>query len=205
MPTPHPTSSTTTRKLSRKESRRRQRARQAVLQRVVVGLVAVAVVALAAYFVWDLVRPKLGQAYPQQARTHIQVGEPHEPYNSDPPTSGPHAAPIEAGFYDTAPADENLVHNLEHGYVVIWYNCAALDEAGCTTLKDQIKAVMERARPVILTTGAKKLIAVPRPTLNGQIALTSWGRLLKLAEFDETQVMAFVNDFRNEAPEASVP
>jgi hypothetical protein len=204
MPVPSPVRAKA-RKPSKKDARQRRRARQATLQRVAIALAGVLAVGLVTYFVWDFLRPKLGQVYPQQARTHIQVGDPHEPYNSDPPTSGPHAAPVAAGFYDTAPPDENLVHNLEHGYVVLWYNCDTLDEAGCTDLKTKIQGVIDRARPVIITTGAKKLVAVPRPGLDGLIALTSWGRLLTLSTFDETQITAFINDFRNEAPEAAVP
>jgi hypothetical protein len=34
---------------------------------------------------------------------------------------------------------------------------------------------MNRARPVVLTTGAKKLMAVPRPKMDTLIALTPWG------------------------------
>ena len=192
-------------KTSIKERRRRQRARQTRIQRLVVGIVGLVVVGLVAYFVWDVLRPKLGQVFPQQARTHIQVSDPHEPYNSDPPTSGAHAAPVNGGFYDTAPPDENLVHNLEHGYVIIWYNCDALDETQCAELKGKVQAAIDQARPVVVTTGAKKLVAVPRSNLDAQIALTSWGRLYKLATFDEVQIQAFINDFRNKAPEAGVP
>ena len=195
----------TARKLSNKESRRLRRARQKLVQRLVLAGVGVLAVGVVAYFVWDILRPKLGQTFPQQARTQIQVGDPHEPYNSDPPTSGAHAAPVNAGFYDSAPPDENLVHNLEHGYVVIWYNCDTLVEAQCAELKGSVEAIIDRARPVVITTGAKKIVAVPRPNMDARVALTSWGRLHKLATFDETQILAFVNDFRNKAPEASVP
>ncbi|NOH04996.1 MAG: DUF3105 domain-containing protein [Chloroflexi bacterium] len=63
-------------------------------------------------------------------------------YNSDPPTSGLHyATEARAGFYEeniyTYPA-AYLVHNLEHGYVIIWYNCDLLNETGCAELKSQI-------------------------------------------------------------------
>lgn len=192
-------------RLSVKEMRRQRRARQQLLTRTLVVLGAVVAIALLSYGVWNLVRPKLGQGLPQQARTHISVGDPHEPYNSDPPTSGPHASPVDAGFYESAPPDENLVHNLEHGYIILWYNCSALDEAKCQGLTAQIQAVLERARPAVITTGAKKLIAVPRPSLDTAIALTSWGRLYKLAAFDEAQILQFIYDNRGQAPEGSAP
>ena len=99
----------------------------------------------------------------------------------------------------------NVVHNLEHGYVVIWYNCSTRDEAQCQTLKAQIKEVMQRARPVVFTTDAKKLIAAPRPGLDSLLALTAWNRIYKLNAFEETSVTQFINDFRNRAPEAGAP
>ena len=79
------------------------------------------------------------------------------------------------------------------------------DEAQCQTLKEQIKEVMQRARPAIITTGAKKLIAVPRPGLDTLLSLTSWGRIYKLNAFDEASIMQFINDFRNRAPEPGAP
>lgn len=196
---------TETARKSLKEIKRAERQRRQLIGRVAWGLAGLAALALVGYFVWDLVRPKLGQSVPTQGRTHIQLGDPHEPYNSDPPTSGPHAPPIGAGFYDEAPPDENLVHNLEHGYVILWYNCTGLDETGCQTLKTQIRDVMDRAKPVVIGTDVKKLIAVPRPSMEARIALTSWGRIDKLTTFNETEIMEFVRDFRNQAPEPGAP
>jgi len=49
------------------------------------------------------------------------------PYPRLPPDSGPHYnvwAPFGTTFYDMSdrPAIENLVHNLEHGYTILWYD-----------------------------------------------------------------------------------
>jgi hypothetical protein len=168
-----------------------------------IGLIGVVIVG---YIVWGAFRPKPGQSVPQLPASHIQPGASHEPYNSDPPTSGPHyPQPASAGFYDEAPSDEQLVHNLEHGYVILWYKCAAPDDTECQTLKTQIKAILDRAKPVVITTSAKKLIAVPRPALDTLIALTSWGRIDRLNTFNEAEIMEFINDFRNLAPEPSAP
>lgn len=45
-------------------------------------------------------------------------------YNSNPPTSGTHF-PVWAkrGVYDRVLSDGHLIHSLEHGYIVISYNC----------------------------------------------------------------------------------
>lgn len=187
-------------KASAKSIREKQQAKRQRRERVWLiggGLAGVAVLIVLGYFVWDVVRPKPGQSVPWQNQTHIQEGDPHEPYNSDPPTSGPHAAPASAGFYNEPLPDENLVHNLEHGYVIIWYNCHELDESACDTLKGQIRNIID--------TSGKKLIAVPRDTLDTQIALTSWGRLYKLDAFDADKITTFVKEFRGKAPEGGAP
>ena len=45
-------------------------------------------------------------------------------YNSDPPTSGPHFAVwAKKGTYDRVISDGHLIHSLEHGYIVISYDC----------------------------------------------------------------------------------
>src|SRR5574337_1184611 len=121
------------------------------------GGAALLFVAMIGYLVWKQAQPipaipRTGEDVPIQGANHIPVGQPHEPYNSNPPTSGPHyATPAEAGFYDAAPPDEQLVHDLEHGYVIIWYNCSQLSDSQCSQLKSQIRVVMEKAGNSLIT------------------------------------------------------
>ena len=190
---------------SLKEHKRAQRQRQQLLRRAAMGVVGTVILVMAGYFIWDNFAPFPGKGVPIQSRTHIHLGDPHEPYNSNPPTSGPHAEPVEAGFYDEAPPDENLVHNLEHGYVILWYDCTGLDQAQCDALKGQIKTVMDRASTVGVFSRAKKLIAVPRAAMPMRLALTSWGRLLRLDSFDEAQINGFINRMRRRSPEPDAP
>lgn len=136
---------------------------------------------------------------------HIEPGEDHTPYNSDPPTSGQHyPVAAEAGFYTEAPEDEQLVHNLEHGYVIIWYNCDDLTSDECEQLQDDIQFAMEEAGNSPLT-DTPKLIAVPRPGMDALIALTTWGRLDKFDAFDHKRIVNFIHDFRDKAPEPNIP
>jgi len=72
-------------KLSKKEQRQHAHARRRLVSRLGWGAVGIAFLALLGYGAWNLLRPKPGQSVPQQARTHIQVGDAHEPYNTDPP------------------------------------------------------------------------------------------------------------------------
>jgi len=185
--------------VSQREMRRRERHRRQLTSRILWGALAALVLAGLGYAGWQLSRPKLGIAVPEMASQHIQIGEQHEPYNSDPPTSGPHyVQPAEAGFYDEALTDEQLVHNLEHGYVVIWYNCVKLDESACNDLKANIK-------PVINDVNGIKVIASPRDSIDVPVAMTSWGRLLKMETFDAVQARAFYKTNLNKSPEPGAP
>ena len=44
------------------------------------------------YLVWCQLQPEVlpGEIIPIQGATHIPLGQPHDPYNLEPPTSGPH-------------------------------------------------------------------------------------------------------------------
>jgi uncharacterized protein DUF3105 len=174
------------------------------------GGAALLFVAMIGYLVWKQAQPipaipRTGEDVPIQGANHIPVGQPHEPYNSNPPTSGPHyATPAEAGFYDAAPPDEQLVHDLEHGYVIIWYNCSKLSDSQCRQLKSQIQQVMGSAGNSLIT-NTPKLIGVPRTNMETQLALTTWGRLDKFDSFDSQRILNFIKVFRDTAPENNVP
>jgi hypothetical protein len=138
--------------------------------------------------------------------SHVQEGTDPGPYNSDPPTSGKHYDPTyQAGFYDESDTETQnlhpegfLVHNLEHGYVIFWYNCNLLDEQECTDLKTQIQGVMDEA-------GGTKLIAFPRESIEEPVVMTSWGRMLRFEEFDPAQARDFIQRNLNKAPEPNAP
>lgn len=154
------------------------------------------------FMVWQGIRPAAGESIPVMVATHIPVDSDPGSYNSDPPTSGPHyPEEARAGFYDTNnykyPAGY-LVHNLEHGYVIFWYNCDLLDEAACTDLKTKINSVMDEL-------GGTKLIAYPWPSLDVPLAMTSWGRLEKFESFDVNKAKAFYRANLNKAPEPNAP
>ena len=147
-----------------------------------------------------------GKAMPlMKSRRHIAPGPTHEPYNTDPPTSGPHySIPAKAGFYTDALPDEQLVHNLEHGYVVIWYNADDLTPDERALLVADIGGAMKVAGNSP-STGTPKLIAVPRPTLKYRLALSTWGRLDVLPRFDQQEILRFIAAFRDKSPEGSEP
>lgn len=134
-----------------------------------------------------------GQRFPIQGQQHIAAGQSHPAYNSDPPTSGWHYdTPLAAGFHETPVADEQVVHNLEHGHVMISYDCSKLTD--CQGTKERLQELIRRYRNW-------KITAVPRQNADAAIALTAWGWLEKLDSYDEARMTAFIDAWRDHGPE----
>ena len=84
-----------------------------------IALVAVGILGFGA---WSKLRPRPGERVPGQGTTHIQIGQSHPAYNSNPPTSGWHPPQtVQWGLPRTEIPDEFAVHNLEHGGTWITY------------------------------------------------------------------------------------
>jgi hypothetical protein len=184
-----------------KRNQQRMAARQAQRRKTRIFWIAAGVlVALASVggIAWAALQsnqPAPGQAVAIQGRDHIQLGQSHPPYNSDPPTSGWHYdQPVPAGFYDEPLADEKLVHNLEHGHVVISYDCSKLTD--CDSVKAELRGLVDRFQ-------GWKVVAVARENADAAIALTAWGRMDKLNAYDEDRIVAFINYWRDRGPEAT--
>lgn len=186
----------------RRERARKNRTRTAVIW----GGLALGILAVIALLVWSGARPLAGVAVPVEGADHIEEGTDPGPYNSNPPTSGTHfPSTFEAGFFDEEEAatlppfpEGYLVHNLEHGYVIFWYNCQLLDPAACDEMKAQIQAVMDDFDGV-------KLIAFPWGSIDVPVVLTSWGQMQEMERFDERLARTFVRRNRNQAPEPEAP
>ena len=137
-----------------------------------------------------------GERIPIQGADHIARGQAHAAYNSDPPTSGPHYVDtLDAGFYDTPQLDEMLVHNLEHGHIVISYDCSRLVD--CETTKQQL-------RDIFNDYDGWKVTIVPRQNRNAAIALTAWGWLDKMDSFNEDRIRKFIDAWRDKGPERTM-
>jgi hypothetical protein len=191
--------SSKTQRQQQHEKKRRQKLRSNLIW---VGVGAV-VLTLIGFVLWQGVRPPMGEAIPiMTSAPHLTPDTNPGEYNSDPPTSGLHyATELDTGFYDeniyTFPA-AYLVHNLEHGYVIFWYNCNLLDQSDCTELKSQIRSVMNEYNNI-------KMIAYPWDTLDVPVVMTSWGRLLRFESFDVEQARSFYRANLNKAPEPNAP
>ena len=130
-----------------------------------------------------------GEVIEDQGRNHISPGSPHEPYNSNPPTSGPHLSNLQpCDLYNDEVPDEAVLHSLEHGAIWITYK-----DKDNSELVGQLREVFEEE--------SAKVILSPRSQNESAIAVASWGRLLKLDEFDKQQILDFIQSNRNNSPE----
>lgn len=194
---------------SRRQAKRDQFRRKQTLEtwggRVLIGAVILLVIVFSWVLLSNSFRGNEGQAVPTEEAEHVPEGTIVQ-YSSDPPTSGAHYdGTMPSGFYEegqvTVPFPEGyIVHSLEHGYVVFWYNCTLLQPAECETLKNEIKAVMDEYNGL-------KLIAFPRSSIQFPVVLTSWGYMLEMTSFDAEAAGNYIeaNRSRPPAPEPNAP
>ncbi|MSQ40317.1 MAG: DUF3105 domain-containing protein [Dehalococcoidia bacterium] len=132
-----------------------------------------------------------GEHLVDQGANHIPEGTAFNTYNSTPPTSGSHwPVPARWGIYPEPLPNERQLHNLEHGGVNMQYNTQ--DQALIENLKTLAQA--QRAFPACL-------IVAPYTTMEHPIALTAWGVMLTLDQFDKKQIEEFVKFYRDQGPE----
>jgi Protein of unknown function (DUF3105) len=133
-----------------------------------------------------------GTKFPDLGQEHVPVNQQPE-YNSNPPTSGPHyVSQAEWGIHEQAPADGALVHNLEHGGIVISYNPDRVGGEELENLEIQARELSQINPRVIVT---------PRANLDAAIALTAWTYLQKLDNYDPDAVRAFYDAHIARGPE----
>lgn len=156
-------------------------------------------------------------------QSHIGPGSPFQAmpplgtYPSVPPASGPHGdVTLGAGVYRDPPAVDRLIHSLEHGGAVIWYDP---DAPGAVI--DGIRAFYQQNDPV----GQDRVIVAPYDYPDGgeagllppgtQMALVAWHRLQTCAQPNLAAAFGFTSQFasptfggrpyQGEAPEAGAP
>lgn len=169
--------------------------------RLLVGF-GVVLVLLAGGLVYAAVRPQIGVAnelsFPSQGNNHIEYGQPSPiAYNSTPPNSGPHYGGLAQWAVHEEPIRyEQLIHNMEDGGVIIYYQC----EEDCPELAEQLR---DSAQPYI-DAGRHVAVVPNRPEYtvgNGQtihedmeakIALTAWTKVLKMDEYDADAINQFI-------------
>jgi hypothetical protein len=140
-----------------------------------------------------------GQRQVDAGGTHIPAGQQGTGYTSVPATSGQHwntaDSPGPWGVYTTAQPQERMIHNLEHGGIVIWYQPALLDATGLASLTQFVQQQITEAQfKVILTPWSGANFGHP-------IAVTAWNWLLYLETADLDKVRGFIDAHYGQAPE----
>ena len=138
------------------------------------------------------------EKHPDAGQEHIDDGTTGD-YPSSPPTSGGHyAVPAGLGFYD-AESDiepERLVHNLEHGQIVIWYR-PDVEDLG----------FMETQIEELVSQEPQATIGAPYDDIEDgyNIVLTSWTRSRACVNASQEVVDDFRRQFQGKAPEPLTP
>jgi hypothetical protein len=143
--------------------------------------------------------------YPGLQPKHVKSLSVKPAYNSDPPTSGTHFyVPAKWNIYTQEIPQIALVHNLEHGGIVVQYG----DKVPATTV----------SRIALWYFGTSNgLVVVPYAKLGSSIVLTAWneppynstppkdvgghGYLATCSQFDQTAFDAFVKAHRYKSGE----
>ena len=133
----------------------------------------------------------------RRARSRDHTQDPNEAveYPTKPPTSGKHfveAAP-DGAFGDPPPRDEEIVHTLEHGRVIFWFE---------PTLPEEQRANLK----ALFDSDSYQMVLVPKSRMEAQIAASAWnrdpdplgtGRLLSCPRYNE-KVFDALRTFRDE-------
>jgi hypothetical protein len=121
-------------------------------------------------------------------------------YKANPPASGNHWGAWDTtwGNYTMPLVPERWVHNLEHGGVVLLYNCPS----GCANDVAALTAIKNGLRPDKF--GARRVIITPFPGMPRPFAAVAWNWRWQGDTVDAQAINCFIAARYDKAPE-SVP
>ena len=127
----------------------------------------------------------VGTPVPTTGADHVPVGT-VVTYSTTPPTSGSHwGAPADCGIYDEGLPDERVVHNMEHGHVIISYN---LPNTGDAASLLQLATDL----PNLENWGIVRPYSEIDP---GTVAMTAWGVMDLVQGVDEESIRTFYQTY----------
>lgn len=154
-------------------------------------------------------------------RAHIGAGggpatmPPLSAYRSQPPTSGPHnSVPLAAGQYPDPPLIDQVIHSLEHGAVVIWYDPSALSSKELIDLQRFFLKSHERAKVIIAPYNYPDQKTGGKLPADKKMVLVAWHRMQTCSNVSLPIAFQFVyhydsglpaRDYKGAAPEPSSP
>ena len=175
---------------------------------LVLGAVALAALVVGGGYLWKLQQAGstfdalIAEGQPALARVeitpdrgggHLGPGQGHS-YGTAFPTSGIHdRVPIDPGFYTEPQRATQLVHAVEHGHIVIYYDQPGAEARGA--IEDWTGLFGGQWGGVV---------AVPSSGLGKAVILTAWRKILKLDAFEPAAAAAFVDAYRGRGPENMV-
>jgi len=137
------------------------------------------------------------EKFPSEGTSHVSPDTDIE-YERIPPTSGPHyGSTTSAGYYEERPSFGSLVHSLEHGAVVIYYDPGTITQSAKAHLQSYAQEY----------TGAwQSVIVVPHPEEDPEspYVLTAWRTKLELDSYDKKTVRTFIAEYLGRGPENPV-
>lgn len=137
------------------------------------------------------------ESFPSNGNDHVDTGSQIE-YERIPPLSGTHYGnTVGAGFYDETPALGSLVHTLEHGAVVVYYDPDALTPEAEASLRAWAKNHRGTWSSIVVAPHPKEDPEHP-------YVLTAWRHELTLDEYDAEAVQAFAAEYLGRGPENPV-
>jgi hypothetical protein len=131
-------------------------------------------------------------------RQHVTSLDKKIKYNTTPPSNGNHYySPATWGFYGSAANPIQVVHNEEHGGVIIWWG-------------DKVPQATIDKLHEFYSSSPNGMLGTPYPKLGNKIALTAWtspeggvghGRVAVCNAYNEKAFTAFRDAFRGKGPE----
>jgi hypothetical protein len=133
-----------------------------------------------------------------KSRKHVTSLDAKIKYNTDPPSNGSHyITPAIWDFYPTPANPIQVVHNEEHGGVILWWG----DKVPASTV-DKLRA--------FYSSSPDGMLGTPLASLGNKVAITAWtapqgengeGHAAVCPTFDEKAFEAFRDAYRGKGPE----
>jgi hypothetical protein len=138
-------------------------------------------------------------APPLEGATHVPEPTPIT-YQANPPASGPHWPlwQMPWGVYANELPRERWVHNLEHGGIVLLYDCPT----GCDDVVAQLINIRDATPPDRYN--EQRFIITPDSVMPHRVAALAWGWRWQGDAVDATTIRCFVNARYDRGPE-SIP
>ncbi|MEM9865818.1 MAG: DUF3105 domain-containing protein [Myxococcota bacterium] len=131
----------------------------------------------------------IGESFCSEGREHVAFGSELR-YDSNPPHSGPHYPNATFwGIHDSTVDRGTYVHNLEHGGIVLAFNCSDCD--------DEVRALRDAvaARPDF------RILVTRDVDLPTRFAAISWTWVYAFDAIDTDALLCFIDQHEGFAPE----